>query len=100
MYRLAPVAPKASSSHHPRAVTRRKEAEPDADNEEILCRDLELDGPVTLEGLEHMHDTITWHLESSAREIRVIAREREVGKAELLALEKEIVRFECTSRKK
>ena len=100
MYRVAPVAPKASSLCPSRAVARKKETEPDTDIEEILRRDLELDGPVTLEGLECAHNTITWRLESSAREICVIMREREVGKAELLALEKEIARFERTSRKK
>ena len=94
MYCLAPVAPKASSSRHPRTVTRRKEAEPDTDIEEILRCDLGLDGPVTLEGLEHAHNMVTWHLESSAREIRLITQEREISKKELIALEKEIARLE------
>src|ERR1700683_2042560 len=100
MYRLPPVAPKASASCHPRAVTRRKEAEPNADIKEILHRNLGLDGPVMLEGLERVHDMITWRLKSSAREIRVIAREREVGKAELITLEKEITCLERAEHKK
>src|ERR1700683_1181343 len=94
MYRVAPVALKASSLCPSCAVTRKKETEPDADIEEILRHDLGLDGPVTLEGLERAHDMVTWRLKSSAREIRLIVQEREIRKKELIALEKEMAHLE------
>ena len=77
-----------------------KKADPDTDVEEILHRILDLDGPVMLEGLECTHDMITWHLESSAREICLIMQEREVRKAELIMLEKEIAHLELDEAKK
>ena len=80
--------------------SRRKEKEPDADIEGILRRVLDLDGPPTLDGLERAHDTITWRLESSAREIRLIARERELGKRELALIDEEIQRMELAESQK
>ena len=47
-----------------------------------------------LEGLERARDTITWRLESSAYEIRLIAQERELGKKELLKIDVAIKRME------
>ena len=72
----------------------KKEGDHDADVEKILRRVLELDGPVTLDGLERARDTINWRLESSAREIRLIAQERELGKKELLKINAAIKRME------
>ena len=81
-------------------MTQKKEPEPDADVEEILCCVLDLDSLVMLEHLECMHDTITWRLELSARKICLVAQEGEVGKAELIVLEKEITCLELDKAKK
>ena len=74
--------------------SRKKEGDHDADVKKILRCVLELDGPVTFKGLERAHDTITWRLESSAREIHLIAQERELGKKELLKIEAAMKRME------
>ena len=57
-------------------------------------------GLSTLDGLERARDTITWRLESSAREIRLIAQERELGKRELAKLDDEIRRMELAESQK
>lgn len=55
---------------------------------------------MTLDGLERTRDTITWRLESSAREIRLIAQERELGKRELALIDEEIQRMELAESQK
>src|ERR1700723_2594577 len=87
----------SSTQSHP---SHKKENESNADIKKILHRVLDLDGPVTLDGLECAHDTITWHLESSTHEICLIVQERELGKRELAKLTEEMQHMELMQSQK